>query len=141
MVWFRVDDVLPFHERVLDAGNAARGLWVRAGAWSSGHLSDGFVPRTIARQIGTPNEIRRLVLTGLWVEADGGYQFHAWAEDGTGAKRQPTRAEIESSRKAERERKAAYRAGRRAATQQESDSSPAGVPAGQAGGRPADVRA
>lgn len=113
MVWFRVDDVLPFHERVIRAGNAAMGLWVRAGAWSSGQLTDGYIPADVARTMGTTGEVRRLVEVGLWHPVDGGYQFHAWAEDGTGTKRQPTRAEVEAQRRAERERKAAWRQSRR----------------------------
>jgi hypothetical protein len=109
MVWFRIDDVFPFHERIIRAGNAAVGVWSRAGAWSAAQLTDGFVPTEIARTIGSAKEIRRLVDVGLWIEEDGGYRFHAWAEDGTGTKRQPTRAEVEAKRRAEAERKAAYR--------------------------------
>lgn len=114
MVWFLVDDVLPFHERVLRAGNAAMGLWVRGGAWCSGQLTDGFIPADVARTMGTAAEIRRLVAVGLWApgEHDGvtGYRFHAWAEDGTGQKRQPTKAEVEDKRRREREKKQRQRA-------------------------------
>jgi hypothetical protein len=139
MVWFRVDDVLPFHARVIEAGNAAMGLWVRAGALSAGQLTDGFITTATARSLGSTREIKRLVDVGLWNEVDGGYQFHAWAEDGTGTKRQPTRAEVEAQRRAERDRKAAYRASRR-----DTDGGPGpvppGVPAGHPQGHPADVR-
>ena len=127
MVWFRVDDVLPFHARVIEAGNAAMGLWVRAGALSAGQLTDGFITAATARTLGSAKEIKRLVDVGLWVEAPGGYQFHAWAEDGTGTKRQPTRAEVESQRKAERERKAAQRASRKDSPP-DAEPGPAGVP-------------
>jgi hypothetical protein len=137
MVWFYVDDVLPFHERVLRAGNAAMGLWVRAGAWSSGQLTDGRIPAEVARQMGTAAEIRRLVDVGLWVSEDGGYRFHAWAEDGTGQKRQPTKAEVEEKRRKERERKAAYRA---RDTPPPAPGNPAAVPTSVPAGHPADVR-
>lgn len=135
MVWFRVDDVLPFHARVIEAGNAAMGLWVRAGALSAGQLTDGFITAATARTLGSPREIKRLVEVGLWHDVEGGYQFHAWAEDGTGTKRQPTRAEVESQRKAERERKAAQRANQKD-TKQETPPRPPGVPVGQPAGRP-----
>jgi hypothetical protein len=109
MVWFLVDDVLPFHERVLRAGNAAMGLWVRAGAWCSGQLTDGFIPVDVARTMGSPAEIRKLVSVGLWSPEtrndQQGYLFHAWAEDGTGQKRQPTKAEVEDRRRKDREKK------------------------------------
>jgi hypothetical protein len=130
MVWFRVDDVLPFHARVIEAGNAAMGLWVRAGALSAGQLTDGFITAATARTLGSPREIKRLVEVGLWVEVDGGYQFHAWAEDGSGTKRQPTRAEVEAARKAERDRKAAQRA-KPKDTHPDDPPRPPGVPVGQ----------
>jgi hypothetical protein len=133
MVWFLVDDVLPFHERVIRAGNAAMGLWVRGGAWCSGQLTDGFIPTEVARTMGTPAEIRKLVEVGLWHpeqrEGQAGYLFHAWAEDGTGTKRQPTRAEVEAKRRAERERKAAYRE-RQRDDHRTTEPVPAGHPAG-----------
>lgn len=140
MVWFLVDDVLPFHERVLRAGNAAMGLWVRAGAWSSGQLTDGFISTDVARTMGTAAEIRRLVQVGLWEPAvkdsQEGYLFHAWSEDGTGQKRQQTKAEVEEKRRKERERKAAYRESQRDATPRV-----ALVPPSVPVGHPADVRA
>lgn len=114
MVWFRIDDTFPFHERVIRAGNAAVGLWSRAGAWSAAQLTDGFIPTDVARTMGSAREIARLVDVGLWISEtrDGqpGYLFHAWAEDGTGTKRQPTRAEIEQKRRADAQRQADWRA-------------------------------
>jgi hypothetical protein len=145
MVWFLVDDVLPFHERVLRAGNAAMGLWVRGGAWCSGQLTDGFIPAEVARTMGTPAEVRKLVAVGLWSpetrDGQEGYLFHAWAEDGTGQKRQPTKAEVEEKRRKERERKAAYRSRADTAPLPTSvpQGVPAGVPVGQAAGRPVGV--
>lgn len=98
MPWFKVDDTFPHHAKVMAAGNAACGLWVRAGAWSMQQLSDGFVPRHVARQLGTPREARALVDAGLWIEKDDGYEFHEWAG------RQPSRVQVEADREAARER-------------------------------------
>jgi hypothetical protein len=114
MVWFLVDDVLPHHERVIRAGNAAMGLWVRAGAWCSGHLTDGFISAAAARSMGSASEVRRLVEVGLWAptvkDGEDGYLFHAWAEDGTGQKRQPTKADVLEKRRKDREKKQRQRA-------------------------------
>lgn len=137
MVWFNVDDTLPMHERVIRAGNAAMGLWVRAGAWSAGQLTDGFVPREVARTLGSSAEIRKLVQVGLWHEVDGGYRFHAWAHDGTGQKRQPTKAEVEERRRIERERKASARAAARA---RDTATTPGTVPQGVPVGHRPDTR-
>lgn len=102
MPWFRVDDTFPHHAKVLAAGNAAVGLWARAGAWSMQQLTDGFVPTHVARTMGTPAEARRLVEAGLWHQEDDGYRFHQWEG------RQPSRAKVEADRHAatERQRKA-----------------------------------
>lgn len=92
MTWFKVDDTLAFHSKVIAAGNAAMGLWVRAGAWSAQQLSDGWVPAHVAQTLGTPGEGRRLVSAGLWLPKDDGYQFHEWDE------RQPSRVEVMAQR-------------------------------------------
>lgn len=78
MPWFQVDDQLSLHRKVSAAGNAAMGLWVRAGSWSMQNLTDGFIPSHIARVLGTQSQIKKLVEVRLWHEVPGGYQFHEW---------------------------------------------------------------
>lgn len=80
MPWFRVDHLFAFHPKTVLAGNAALGLWVRAGSWCVGQTNDGFIPRAVARALGTAGQARRLVASGLWDENDDGYTFHDWAE-------------------------------------------------------------
>lgn len=95
MPWFKVDDTLATHAKVVRAGNAAMGLWVRSGSWSASQLTDGFVPSDMIGVLGgKPADARRLVEVGLWHNAEGGYRFHEWEKDG----RQPTRAETEKKR-------------------------------------------
>jgi hypothetical protein len=106
MVWFYVDDGLAFHKKAVEAGNAAMGLWVRAGAWSTGSLTDGFIPSPIARSIGTQTQLDSLLKSGLWRKAPGGYQFHDWHH------RQLSKSEIESKREADRKRKREQRQSR-----------------------------
>lgn len=93
MAWFKVDDQLAFHPKVLAAGNAAMGLWVRAGAWSSAQLTDGHIPAGILAVLGAKKaEAERLVTAGLWAKNGDGYQFHQWEE------RNPRRTEVERAR-------------------------------------------
>lgn len=103
MPWFKVDDTLSFHAKTLAAGNAAMGLWVRAGSWSMQTLSDGFIPEQVAKQIGSRSEISKLITSGLWREVSGGFEFHEWNE------RQPTRDKVLSERSANSERIKAWR--------------------------------
>lgn len=95
MPHFMVDDGMAFHAKIVAAGNAAVGLWARAGAWSQQpqNLTEGFIPREIALALGTLAQIRKLVAVRLWVEEPGGYRFHEWLHDGQ-RPRQMSREEI-----------------------------------------------
>ena len=107
MTWFKVDDQLAFNMKVLSAGNAAMGLWVRAGSWSAAQLSDGVVPAPIVAALGgTPDDAAALVEVGLWDAVDDGWAFHDWDEY------QPTKAQVIADRKATRDRVAKHRAAR-----------------------------
>jgi len=108
MPWFKVDDNLAFHRKVVAAGNAAMGLWVRAGALCAQQLTDGFVPTHMAAVLGTPAQIKKLITVGLWTEVDGGYQFHQWSENG----RQPDALSVRESRSKAASRQARWRAGK-----------------------------
>lgn len=98
MPWFKVDDTLALHTKTVVAGNAAMGLWVRAGSWSMQTLSDGFVPDAIVSQLGSAGQAKRLVEVGLWDRLPTGYAFHEWHQ------RQPTKAQVHADRAATAER-------------------------------------
>lgn len=104
MPWFKVDDNLGFHHKVIAAGNPAMGLWVRAGSICAQQLTDGFVPDHMVAALGTKTQAEKLVTVGLWDHAQGGYRFHGWAE------RQPSKADVEAERAAAKERMRAFRA-------------------------------
>lgn len=111
MPWFKADDGLPDHRKVRRAGTAPMGLWVLAGTWAARNLTDGFVPREIAKRWDPRGSYARsLVKSELWIEAvhDGeqGFQFHDW--EGY----QPMKAVVEAEREAARERMKKRRAKR-----------------------------
>lgn len=107
MPWFKVDDNLAFHRKTVAAGNAAMGLWVRAGSWAAAHLSDGFVPDHMIAILGSPAQKKKLVAAGLWIPVDGGCQFHGWNEKG----RQPTAKSVLEERERTAARQAKHRNG------------------------------
>ncbi len=80
MTWFKVDDSFHAHPKVLATDADALGLWVVAGAWSSSHLTDGFVPdHVLSRLLPDSDKLaRKLATAGLWRRVRGGYQFHDW---------------------------------------------------------------
>lgn len=135
MPWFNVDDGFTFHVKCVKAGNAAVGLWTRAGAWSARHLTDGFIPKEIVATIGTPAQAARLVSSGLWGEVADGYQFHEWSEEN----RNPTKEKVLERRRSEADRKAKQRE-RKPGKAQVVDGSPGGTHAGVPGGVPPGVQ-
>lgn len=107
MTWFKVDDNLSFHRKTVAAGNAAMGLWVRAGSWCGQHLTDGFIPDHMIATLGTPAQKQKLINAGFWIPVDGGCQFHGWNEKG----RQPTSENVLAKREKNAERQARHRSG------------------------------
>lgn len=111
MVWFKVDDGFYDHPKFLDVPNAAIGLWAKAGAWCSRHLTDGVIPASqVVMLRGTKSQVNALISTGIWrhSETESGakaYAFHGWNEY------QPTRGQVEKDRaeSAERQRKSRER--------------------------------
>lgn len=106
MPWFKIDDKAHSHPKWLKAGNAALGLFVRAGSYSAQHLTEGVVPGVIAQLYGTAPQAAKLVKVGLWhgaphdcprcpQPAAGDYVIHDFFEGG----RNSTRAQVEEARK------------------------------------------
>ncbi|MBO0880330.1 MAG: hypothetical protein J2P17_08245 [Mycobacterium sp.] len=107
MAWFKVDDKLAFHPKTLAAGNAAIGLWIRAGSWSRAQQTNGHIPKTMIHPLGgKPADAKRLVDCGLWETDQDGYQFHDWHDY------QPTEEE-EAAARANRSDRGALGAHRR----------------------------
>jgi hypothetical protein len=98
MTWFKVDDNLAFHPKVISAGNEAMGVWVRAGAWSGQQLTDGFVPDQIVSIFCDLEIAERLVEANLWEREEGGYRFKDWIEY------QPTKDRVVATREQQKER-------------------------------------
>lgn len=133
MVWFKVDDTIAFHRKSVAAGNAAMGLWVRAGGWSAGELTEGFVPDHILTLLGSPRQVAKLIQVGLWTRVEGGVQFHQWGEAG----RQPSKKAVLERRTKDVSRQQRYRNlknGQFSAEPQVSESSHAVTPHGVTGG-------
>lgn len=109
MTWFKVDDSLHSHPKVLATEPAAMGLWVIAGSWSSDNLTEGFVPdHVLPRLLPDSSKLARaLVAAGLWRRVQGGYAFHDWTDYN------PTAAQVRKDRAANAERQARFRAAQR----------------------------
>ena len=73
MTWFKLSDKFHDHPKVMRAGNAATGLWVRCCTYSADQRSDGRVPMEVAHTYGARRDIDRLTSAGLWVVVDDEY--------------------------------------------------------------------
>jgi hypothetical protein len=105
VTWFKVDDQLAFHPKAIAAGNAALGLWVRAGSWCAAHVTQGALPTHMVRTLGAQRrDAEKLVSVGLWTRTEDGYEFKDWADY------QPTKEQVEAKREADRLRQSRRRA-------------------------------
>ncbi|MFJ6380106.1 hypothetical protein ACIQI7_08910 [Kitasatospora sp. NPDC092039] len=135
MPWFAVGDNTDDHPKILAAGNAAVGLWVRCGAYASAHLTDGVIPAAVAAKNGTVTQINKLVASGLWHEAGhacarcpqprrGDYVMHGYLDAN------PSRRQVQERRRRAAEKKRQQRnpppVGDGSADEQGTKSAPAG---------------
>lgn len=104
MAWFKVDDQFWSHPKVIELSSDAIALWVRAGSWSSEHLTDGNIPRAVLFMLRADiDSAIELVNAGLWEIGGSGWRFHDWELY------QPAREDVESVRAATRERQKKWR--------------------------------
>jgi hypothetical protein len=96
MPWFKVDDRLAHHPKVMEAGNSAMGLWLRCGSWAAANLTDGFVPMALIGSLGgRRRDAEGLVKAGLWTVEPEGYRFRDWFDY------QPSAHDVKLGREAE----------------------------------------
>lgn len=103
MPWFKVDDQCALHPKVVKAGNAAFGAWVRMGCYCNQQLTDGFVMESVARMMATARELESMCSAGLAHKVDDGYQIHDYL------KYQPSKEAVLQSREATKRRVNAHR--------------------------------
>lgn len=117
MAWFKVDDGLWAHPKFLGLSDRAFRLWVRAGAYSAQHLTDGIVTKQMLVILGAQRRnCEELWAAGLWEKvADGGYRFHDWDHY------QMSKQEVERRREYDRERKREWREAKRKAKEQQQE--------------------
>jgi hypothetical protein len=132
MPHFAVDESAHAHRKIMRAGNAAFGLWVRFGSYACDHLTDGLIPAEIAAMYGTAPQLRKLASLGMLHTAGhtcercpqpgpGDYVMHDYLIPN------PSRKQVEQRREAAAEKKRKQRsAGDPAANRDrnENDSAP-----------------
>lgn len=118
MAWFKVDDHFWSHPKTAELSDGATALWLRAGSWAAGHLTDGVVPVSMLRLFrARRRSADELIAAGLWsfvrdtsVEpsshAGDTFVFTSWHEY------QPSKAQVEARREATKTRVNTWRQGK-----------------------------
>ena len=107
MPWFKVDDHFWSHPKTSPLSDGATALWLRAGSWSSGHLTDGVVPVSMLRMFrARRRSADELVTAGLWSNAGDTFVFTSWHEY------QPSKVQVEARREATKTRVNTWREGK-----------------------------
>lgn len=109
MPYFPVDDDMPFHPKVLAAGNEAIGMWARAGALCKKYATGGEVSHEMVASLGGKKLAEKLVRAGLWVVIEGGYRFHDWKQQAGNDDAEVEKARVERARERNAARQRAYR--------------------------------
>lgn len=147
MTWTKLDDAAPQHPKAKQAGNDAWCLWVAAIVYSNRYLTDGVVsvgvlateclpqPISLAKAKKLAEQLcdvkQRPGGEGLFVRLEGGfYGIHDFAAYN------PTKAEIEAKRQADRDRKKGGRGGGGSSAPPPGNPSgnPPGIPSGNPSG-------
>jgi hypothetical protein len=107
--WAKIDDLLPHHRKLVEAGAAAPavfGLYVASICYAQRHLTNGHISRSVLSLLlpGSPRPraqlIAKLVKLRLWDVKDDGWVVHDYLDHNDDAKTIITRRRAETARKA-----------------------------------------
>ncbi len=109
MTWVRIDDRMPHHAKLRDAGEAAGWLWVCGLCWCNAQVTDGHIRAADLACLfpgrWSPKELaalaQRLVELELWHQEPGGFLVHGYAEE----QREAMRDRVEARKEKDRNRK------------------------------------
>jgi hypothetical protein len=103
VTYVKLEDTCPDHPSIVGLSDPAFACWVRCLCYASRHLTDGFIPRSALRSLGTAKASRELIGAGRLEETTEGWTVHGYAE------KQRTREQVERDRQQWRERSARHR--------------------------------
>ena len=103
MTWVKIDDTFPDHPRVVGLTDAAFRTHVAGLCYSARYLTDGSIPTSALRSIGTRRAATELEEAGIWGRSDHGWLIRDYLDYN------PSRADVEDKREAARVRMARVR--------------------------------
>jgi hypothetical protein len=92
MTWVRLDDAFPDHPKVIGLTDAAFRTHVAGLCYAGRYLTDGHIPTSALRQIGTRKAAQELETAALWDRTDHGWVIRDFLDYN------PSKADVESER-------------------------------------------
>lgn len=84
MTWLKIDSRFGDGPASATVGDAALGLWLRAGCWLATFPKQGDeIPKWVARRLGKPRQIKALVDVGLWIDRGEYYEMYRGMDVGS----------------------------------------------------------
>ena len=80
MTWVRIDDTFPDHPKVIGLTDAAVRAHVTGLCYAGRYLTDGHIPTSALRQIGTRKAAQELEARGLWTKTDHGWVINDYLD-------------------------------------------------------------
>ena len=103
MTWVRIDDTFPDHPKIVGLTDAAFRAHVAGLCYAGRYLTDGHIPTSALRQIGTRKAAQELEARGLWDKTDHGWVINDFLDYN------PSKADVQAER--DRKREAGRRGG------------------------------
>lgn len=124
MAWARIDDHMPEHPRMVQAGPLAMAMQLAGICYCNRNLTDGFVPAAVVptllnlegyswcgRRVTWKLIVETLVREGAWVVRESGWEIHDYLVF------QPSRAQVQAERDDAKRRMCEHRAKRQRSSQ------------------------
>jgi hypothetical protein len=99
--FLRIDDNVPHHRKILQAGPHASWLWLCGIAYCQRMKSDGFIPIEAMPMIGVANWKKYAgicITSGLMHKVEGGYEIHDYLDHNASADEREERAQDNKDR-------------------------------------------
>ena len=80
MTWVKLDDAFPHHPKVVGLSDNAFRTHVTALCYCGLYLTDGHVPTSALRQLGSRKAAIDLEACGLWIKTDHGWMIRDYLE-------------------------------------------------------------
>lgn len=97
MTWVRIDDTFPDHPKIVGLTDAAFRAHVSGLCYAGRYLTDGHIPTSALRQIGTRKAAQELEARNLWTKTDHGWVINDFLDYN------PSKADVEAERNRKRE--------------------------------------